>query len=272
MLLAYSLFVIISCTPTASKKANTTISTPQSFTTPPIPTMFTSPEQKAEFIVIHYWDNFNFADTTLVGRTNYTEQAFVDFVNILPNVSLPLATKGIETLMQKAEADSTMYAHFVVLAEKYLYDPNSPMRNEEFYIAVLRSIVANKQLDSINKVRPQYQLKLELKNRIGQKATDFEYTTVKGKRANLYSAKGDKILLFFYRPDCLSCKEVERYVAQKGIDKLLTIVWVNPDVNTHLDTIYDLRASPTLYLLDKTKTILLKDAQIEQIETYIKSN
>lgn len=270
MLLVCSLFIIISCTLTPSKKANTPIATPQKFTTPPVPTMLTSPEQQAEFIVKHYWDNFNFTDTILIGRANYTEQAFVDFVNILSNVSLLLATKGIETLMQRAEADSTMYVHFMVLAEKYLYDPNSPMRNEEFYIAVLRSVIANKQLDAITKVRPQYQLELALKNRIGQRATDFEYTTVKGKKANLYSAKGDKILLFFYRPDCPSCKEVKRYVAQKGIDRLLTIVWVNPDTDTHLDAIYDLRASPTLYLLDKTKTILLKDASIEQIETHLK--
>ncbi|MEG1406143.1 MAG: DUF5106 domain-containing protein, partial [Alistipes sp.] len=197
--------------------------------------------------------------------------AFVDFVNLLPHVSLPLATQGIETMMHKAEADPAMYAHFMELAEKYYYEPNSPFRSEELYIVVLRSIVANKQLAEIEKVRPQYQLDLSLKNRVGQRATNFAYTTLQGGKAKLYAATGDRILLFFYRPDCESCKETKQYVAKKEIDKLVTIVWVNPDKDTHLDEIYDLRASPTLYLLDGKHTVLLKDARIEQIENYLKT-
>ena len=37
------------------------------------------------------------------------------------------------------------------LAEKYLYDPNSPMRNEELYIPVLESILATQVLDDMEK-------------------------------------------------------------------------------------------------------------------------
>lgn len=33
--------------------------------------------------------------------------------------------------------------------------------------------------------------------------------------------------------------------------------------------IYDLKAIPTLYLLDKNKTVLLKDATAEEIEKYL---
>lgn len=34
--------------------------------------------------------------------------------------------------------------------------------------------------------------------------------------------------------------------------------------------LYDLKAIPTLYLLDKDKTVLLKDATAEEIEEYLK--
>jgi hypothetical protein len=33
--------------------------------------------------------------------------------------------------------------------------------------------------------------------------------------------------------------------------------------------LYDLKAMPTLYLLDKDKKVLLKDAPVEQVEQYL---
>lgn len=241
----------------------------QKFTVPTPPAMLTTPEQQAEFIATHYWDNFNFADTTLIGNAEVTEQAFADFIYILPHLADTLVEKGVAEMMNKAGVNNAMYNHFAELAEKYLYDPNSPMRKEQIYIAVLRNIVANPSLDDIDKVRPRYQLELALKNRVGNKAIDFTYTTPNGGKAKLYSATGDPLLLFFFRHDCPSCKEVKEYVAKKGIDKKVTILYVDPDKDTQLDTIYDLRASPTLYLLDRDKRVLLKDAPIEMIEQYL---
>ena len=37
-------------------------------------------------------------------------------------------------------------------------------------------------------------------------------------------------------------------------------------------SLYDLKAIPTLYLLDKDKTVLLKDATAEEIEEYLQKN
>lgn len=261
--------LILTLTACLSPKKQTTVKVVKAFTAPSLPAMITSPEQKAEFIANHYWDNFDFADTTLISRADITEQAFADFVNILPHIPHQFIEKGITVMMDKAMADSSMYAHFMGLTEKYLYDSNSPFRNEDIYIVVLRNIIANTKLDTIYKIRPQYQLELALKNRVGDKAIDFEYTTPNGSKAKLYGKTGDPLLLFFYRPDCQYCKDVKDYITSKKLNKRVEILLVNPDVDTHLDAIYDLRASPTLYLLDKDKAVLLKDATIEQIEQYL---
>lgn len=261
--------LLLTLTACLSPKKQPTTEVVKTFTVPSLPAMMTSSEQKAEFISTHYWDNFDFADTTLISRADITEQAFADFVNILPHIPYQFIEKGITVMMDKAMADSAMYAHFMVLTEKYLYDVNSPLRNEDIYIVVLRNIIANTNLDTIYKIRPQYQLELALKNRVGDKAANFEYTTSKGDKAKLYSATGDPLLLFFFHPDCPTCKEVKDYITSKKIDKQVEILFVDPDLDTHLDTIYDLRASPTLYLLDKDKKVILKDAHIEQIEQYL---
>lgn len=217
-----------------------------------------------------YWDNFDFSDTALISKADYTEQAFADFVNILPSVGAPLMEKGMTTMMEKAATDSAMYAHFAKLSEKYLYDPNSQFRHEDIYIVVLRNMIANKELDEIYKVRLRFQLNMALKNCVGEKAINFEYTTEKGGKESLYNAVGDPLLLFFFRPDCENCKMTKEYIESRGIDQSVKIILVNPDLDIHLDSIYyDLRASPTLYLLDKGKTVLLKDASIEQIDKYL---
>lgn len=261
------LLPLVACS-SAQKKSTPKVA--KTFSVPKPPMVLTTPEQKAEFVATHYWDNFDFTDTTLVSNAKITEQAFADFVNILPHLSQPLVQKGVATMLAKAAADSAMYAHFVELSEKYLYDPNSPFRNEEIYIVVLRNIVANAKLDDIYKVRPRYQLELAMKNRIGDKAIDFIYTIGNGGKAKLYSTMDNPLLLFFFRPDCSTCKEVKEYIAKNRIDKRIKILFVNLDIDTHIDTVYDLRASPTLYLLGRDKQVILKDASIEQIEQYLK--
>lgn len=253
---------VVACSPTKKEQPVAV----KRFSLPEVPAMLVTPEQKTEFIATHYWDNFDFSDTTLISRTDITEQAFADFVNMLSIASPQLIDKGATALMGKASADSAMYAHFVTLSEKYLYDPNSPLRNEDIYIAVLKNIIANETLDDSRKIRPRYQLRMALRNRKGDKATDFAYTTPTGSKARLYQAKGDPLLLFFYRPECETCKSVKEYIANREIDKQVKILFVNPDTDVYLDTIYDLRASPVLYLLDKNKKVLLKDASIEVIE------
>lgn len=253
----------------ACKGTPSKTTTAQPFTVSQPPAMLTSPEQRGEYMAIHYWDNFNFADTTLIHRGDITEQALANFISLLSGAPQPIIEKSIDTMMTRASADSMMYAHFMELSEKYLYDPNSPLLNEELYIVVLQSIIKSSALDELLKTRPRYQLDMALRNRVGQQAADFTYTTTKGVHKRLHEAKGNYILLFFFEPDCPDCKRVKEYIADNNIAEGATIVMVNPDEISGIDTLYDVRARPLLYLLDKDKKVLLKDAPVEKINYYL---
>lgn len=258
-LFSLSLIVLASCgAPKPQKTAETKETKVEPFTIPEIPTMLNTPEERAQFITLHYWDNFNFSDTSLISHPEITEQAFANYVNLLPHS--PNYKEGIETMMKKAEADSAMFAHFASMAEKYFYDPNSPFRNEDFYVSTLNVILKSEKVDEWNKVRPAYQLGMAMKNRVGEKATMFP---------QLAKSKGELILLFFHNPECENCKEIKEYIKTKELDKKVTLLMVNPDENKGLEELYDLRAIPTLYLLNKEKTVLLKDAVIGQVEEYL---
>ena len=270
-----------------------------SFTLPAIPPMLTAPELRADFLVKHYWDNVNFADTNYVHHPEVTEQAWADYCDILNHVPLETAQQAMQKTIERTNVDKKAFTYITDLADKYLYDPNSPMRNEEFYIPVLDAMLASPVLEEIEKVRPKARRELAQKNRIGTKALNFNYTLASGTQGSLYQQKSDYTLLFINNPGCHACTETIEALKNAPIinqlleQKRLTVLSIYPDeeldewrkhlnefpkewVNGYHKTfaikeqqLYDLKAIPTLYLLNKDKTVLLKDAPAQTIEEYL---
>ena len=163
--------------------------TTEEFRLPEVPVLLTDPAERAAYLAVHYWDYFNFADTTLISRPEITEQAFVDFISILPYTAK--VQVAVDTLFRRAMVKKEMLYHFISLADKYLYEPNSPMYNEELHILVLRSLLGNPGLDDWDKERPRYLLEMALKNRPGDVAADFTYRTRDGAMNRLSGIKAD---------------------------------------------------------------------------------
>ena len=158
----------------------------KTFTLPAIPPMMTAPEQRADFLVKHYWDNVNFADTNYIHHPEVTEQAWADYCDILNHLPLETAQEAMRKTIEQTNVDKKVFTYITDLADKYLYDPNSPMRNEEFYIPVLDAMLASPLLEEIEKVRPKARRELAQKNRIGTKALNFSYTLASGAQGSLY--------------------------------------------------------------------------------------
>lgn len=333
--------IVAGCKPAHTPKntvnapsANDTASVKQTehvahYVRPEIPPVITTPQDRAEYYVVHYWDNYSWVDTAFVNSSE-TEQLYADFIDALKYVRPDEQAPALQAMMQHMQADSTAYAHFCFLSEKYLYDPNSPMRNEDFYIPVLKQMLTSPRLSAAEKLRPADRLKQARKNRPGMVATDFSYVTVKGEgnsegngsgssngsvnngssRGNgssgsrlsaprrMHQLQADYLLLFFYDPDCTNCRESEHILAnipfivdlqRRGTLRILAVYpdddhdlwlrkapqmpqgWIvgwNQQGNIRSRQLYDIRATPTLYLLDKEKRVVLKDAPLEQVVKY----
>jgi len=268
------------------------------FVRPEIPPLLTDPEQQFAFLIKHYWDHFDFADTANIPSSEITEQAWVDYIDLLSRAPLDKAQEEIKTMMLKSAQNSkTLFVYFTKMAEKYLYDPNSPVRNEELYIPILEIMIQTPALDDAEKMLPKHRLKVAHKNRIGTKAINFQYADIKEKIGTLYQINAEYILLFFNEPGCPSCRDhiagirnsaiINRLFQERRL-KILSIYadeevdkwreyhasypagWINGyDKSLTINKKYDLKATPTLYLLDKNKTVVLKDASVEQIENYL---
>lgn len=290
------------------------------YTRPEIPLVMTDSGQRAAYYVQHYWDGYSLADTAFL-RSDATELLYADFIDALQHATPEARSSALRAMMIHAEADSTAYTRFCALSEKYLYDPNSPMRNEDYYISVLEQMLACTRLSETDKLRPADRLKQALKNRPGMVAPDFTYVTPEHRKESgsinisasggsssgisaphrLHQFHADYTLLFFYDPDCSNCLKFEQELSEmpafldmqeKGILRVLAIYpddngeewslkstqmphgWVvgwNRQGDISSKTLYEIRATPTMYLLDKQKKVILKDASIEQIIQYLQA-
>jgi hypothetical protein len=316
LLIACTVLVCTSCggqkkrktagTETATETAATLPPAPvEAYVVPEIPAMLTDPESRARWAVEHYWDNFNFKDTVSVENWSaYAEQAFVDFdYQLLANIPSEVGGEAITVLFGKAQASKDVFLKFAEVAEKYLFDPNSPYRNEDLYIATLNSVLANPALDEWERIRPQDQLRLAMKNRVGDRAADFRYTLDSGATGTLNGLRAKYTLLFFNNPGCPACRDLmDQISASPFLSNLigngtLTVLAVYTDEDlaawreylpqmpegwiSSYDAagtiksgeLYDLKAIPTIYLLDSSKRVMLKDIMsVPLIEQTINSN
>lgn len=181
------------------------------FKLPEIPKSLTDPTDRAVYLSLHYWDHFDFADTSLISRPEITEQAFVDFISVLPYSSK--AQTAVDTLFCRALVSNEMLYHFISLGDKYLFEPNSPMHNEELHILFLRALVDNPDLGELDKMRPRHQLEMALKNRPGDVAADFTVVCRDGKQRRLSDIQADYVLVYFNDPDCEDCHRVKELLS-----------------------------------------------------------
>lgn len=253
----------------------------------------------ADSAVLSYWDNVDMQDTAKIKDPNIGEQKLADFILALNPVSDTVADHAVARMLDKAKQNKVTFDHFLKLYEHYLYDGNSPMRNDNRYESVLRYLLKTDQLTDLEKeaYRPVY--KLVQRNKVGQVAEDFSFELPDGKTQKLSDINAKYTLILFYDTECSHCKEILALLKdtpqltdlfEKKQIQILTVEpwgdrtkwkdyqshlaenWINGfDTESIIQTKrrYDTKASPTIYLLDATKKVLLKDAELKQALEYI---
>lgn len=276
-----------------------------------VPAMITDRTDRLEYAVEHYWDRFlemsGRSDSLHVNGVplNDVEGQFGTYSSLLWQVPVDIAVKSVSELFDEAETSamkdtaSNAFRVLANLAEKYLYDANSPVRNEEFFLPYVQGLANSEQTDPDLRLSYEYIASMCALNRIGQKATDFAFTDVKGRVCTLYGVKAEYTLLFFINPGCHNCKEITQLI--KSDDKITALektgrlsvvsIYIDEEISKwkeaaptypkdwicgydhkyliRSEQIYNVRAIPSLYLLDKDKKVILKDAPQDKVFEYL---
>ena len=278
-----------------------------------LPGMIQTQQDAADYYALHMWDKLADpertypSDSLLVSgvKKEDVEQKYANWLAILDMVSLKTSEKAIDRLYGRAlscetkDSTSNVFETFRMLAEKYLYDPNSPVRNEEYYLHFAENLASYEGCSQVLRDRYARQAEDCSLNRVGTKAADFTFADSRGKVISLYDVKAPYTLLFFSNPGCEACMGIiEMLKAEQKVNDMVSSgslavvnVYIDEDIQAWMDYmpiypkewhngfdqdlairtegLYCVRAIPSLYLLDNEKRVILKDAPEFKMMEYL---
>ena len=277
------------------------------------PGMMTESRDIAEYMAVNYWNGLTDpsraypSDSLLVSGVlkSDVEQKFADWTMFLDMVPLSVADKAVGKLYDRAVAcerqdtSSNVFETFAALAGKYLYDPNSPLRNEDHYNSFARRLSSCDLVEPSLRGKYRYEAEMTSLNRMGTVAADFRFSDKNGRTHTLHGIEAPMTLLFFSNPGCEACMNIIQVL--KGDHRISSMIssgalavlniyidedlqawreympiypeeWYNgfdPDLVIRTDNLYSVRAIPSLYLLDKDKRVIMKDAPENKLFNYL---
>jgi hypothetical protein len=236
-------------------------------------------------------------NTDVKSKYHYDEPSLKAFVLSTHTLGDTVVIKQLDSILSNASEDSAYFRKTISYLEVPFSDPNSSFRNQQLYGQLLQVKLSSRYYDTVEKEVIQGKLKLLRQNNVGSPADDFTYVTPAGYRKKMYDIKSKFTLLYFNSPDCPACKEMKAALNESSIInemiktgelKILAMytdqdekLWLDGlksypakwitgrDENEYLykNKVYDLRAIPTIYLLDSQKKVLIKDASsVKDIE------
>ena len=272
-----------------------------------IPSAYTDAEERIAYGVGHYWDGFFEGQ----GRTDSAhvlgvpkgevEQALSNYIGVLEGMPLEQAQRHMSSLFDRIAAKQILdtadrvYLSMTEMVSRYLYDPNSPMRDEDLYLPFVQKMASSPLTGEDMRTACRYEAQMCSMNPRGSVAPDFAITLRNGTKVRMHSVKAERTLLFFSNPGCHNCLEIiEKLKSDPKVQWLvgegrLAVInvyidedlkawrdympvypgeWLNGYDAAHIireDILYCIRAIPSLYLLDADKRILLKDPPVERV-------
>ena len=117
--------------------------------------------------------------------------------------------------------------------------------------------------DETEKERIAFKIKTTNKNLPGDIAINFKFKDESGKEHQLSDYKDQKVILYFYDPDCENCRKVSAWLKQQTIPADIKVLKMIAD--NHISYIYSLKNMPTIFLLDKENKVILKDCTAQEL-------
>ena len=307
-LIFISLFSLVACGSRGGKPVSSPAA-PREFPSVEVPSMYADPAGRTAFAAAHFWDRFTdtvqvFAcDSVTVNGVpmDAVESQMGLFATLVGQLPLDEGGKAVSRLFDQAETfgrkypESNLFAQLSRLTKHYLYDPNSPVRNEDLYGYFVDRLSRSDLIDDGYRMGYEWEARMCRLNRVGTPAADFSFTDTRGRIRTLYGVKAEYTVLIFGNPGCKACMDfmeamestpvvaeavssgrlqvVDVYI-DREIDQWKAHIpdypatWINGydhGYTIRTDLIYNVRGIPSIYLLDADKTVLLKDAPEEKV-------
>lgn len=241
-------------------------------------------------------------------RSGDVEKALEKYLLLIESgTALPFGQDAVSEFFDRLEAfgtahgESNVFRFFAETVTEYLYDPNSQFRDEDLYLPFVSKLAESPLVSEEMKPGYSHDASMCSLNRAGTPAADISFTDLAGRKHTLYGIESGYTLLFFSNPECKACKEIivtleGSQVIRKmsGEGKLAVVnVYIDKEIDrwksyaaeypsswhsgydqdyaVRTEVTYNVRAIPSLYLLDSEKKVIMKDAPVERIIRYLEN-
>ncbi len=242
---------------------------------------------KYEYYKNNFWKGIDIADPGLL-RTPLLDAKIKEYLDKVIIQQSDSVIKEIDLLIAQSEKSKEAFRFLLItLVNKY---ETSPMMDfDKVFVHIIEKYYLTGRADAwtdkktLDKLRNR--VNMIKPNLIGNDAPQLVMWDTLGNEINLHEIEAEFTVLYFYAPDCGHCKKktpvlYENYpdLVAKGVEilaictttdaqewkdfiKTNDLGWINLadlDNKTYVKYYYDVRSTPTVYILDKDKKILLK--------------
>lgn len=256
-----------------------------------VPVHLIKTEDQVRYLVEHYWDDVDLM--TAFSEDEEVELKLADYIGLVQSLPDGLERSSLIVPLRKSSAQTLL--PLLDLFKTYLYDAGSPLVSDDYFAQVLEWSISSPRLSAEAQTDARRLLERMRLNRIGETATDFVYTKLDGSKHRLISETAPCTLLVFATEGCYSCHDalgsiaanaqlradVDRgdigvlvvyvQISREGYEAELPSLpnWVASGYDATgeiLDKpLYDIKASPTVYVISRSGKVLAKDLAPERL-------
>ena len=269
-------------------KAQETIVIEPLFDYPVAPEELVSLEEKCNFIVKNFWNDFNFKTKASVDQ-NALNDAFMVYTSALTYASDKEITQSVNKLLEKLSGNPVLLLQFCKAAEENLYGPRAEIWSDKLFLRFLEAVIKNKKIPDSRKVKYTSIYQALTESQVGNQAPSFSFID-KNNEKKKYFPMSTPTMLIFGNPDETDWRLVRIKMdldvkLSEALEKgKINIIYIIPykldnwqDIVSNYNTRwavgqsdeasqhYDIRFLPSLYLISSDgkidqKNIPLQDA------------
>lgn len=246
----------------------------------------------------HFFDSIDFSDARILNTPTLANMFDFYTMRVLP-LDKGILMKYTDLIINKAKANREVY-EFVVRNRYDFFRSSAYTELAEIAAHIAEKHVvkdASNWTDKAFAFRMTEAVRIARLNPVGSRATNLKLQDPAGNHVSIDDIEAPYLVLFFYNPGCGLCSMVTpelgriyRQYNKKGLQVFAIYVdhnheewishikwhnytWIDgwdSDGGEKIYEKYDANAIPSIYLLDSNKTIILKDATIEQLSKKLK--
>ena len=261
------------------------------FPYPNIPENLTNLDDRSNYFVAHFWERCNLKSA--FSAKDMLKKAFNDYIAIMPYAHLDTVNASVRALIKEVKKNPQNLLTLGLMAQEALYSDSAQYWSDELYLLFARAVADNKKISKADRAKFEYHANVLEYSQEGMIAYNLPFENERKEKCHLNDISAPYIILFINEPDCDDCMIARvrlaaniktRQLIDAGTLKIVSLSpceadeeWRNavagyPEqwikgASPEVDSYFDMKSTPCIYLLDQNHKILVKNVDINALIT-----